>query len=264
MAHCIFYFSQPQSMPHSNAILPYHLSIVLPCYNERGTVTACLDKVLALRESVRQLEIVIVDDGSVDGTVDILRSYADRYAEVITLQVEQQNRGKGHAVRLGIARTRGDVIALQDADLEYDPDDYLRMLALMHRTQADAVIGSRFIGAEGPVVFFWHRFANGVVTLFSNMVSNLYLTDITCCYKILRADLMKRMQLREDGFAIDAEIVARLAAEKRRQRHLRIYEMKVSYAARSYAEGKKIRPWHLCPILWAILRYNRAATYKKQ
>ena len=223
------------------------LSVVMPVYNESATVRASIERVRAV--PIRT-QLVCVDDGSTDGTPAILRGLRDE--GLIDVLIEQpRNRGKGAAVRAGIAAAGGDVIVIQDADLEYDPFELPRLLEPIADGRADAVFGSRFLGGPHRVLYFWHRMGNGVLTLLSNMFTDLNLTDMETCYKMVRADLMKALPLRTDRFGIEPELTAYLARSR-----ARIYEVPISYAGRTYAEGKKIGWRDGVAALWHILRAN--------
>jgi glycosyltransferase involved in cell wall biosynthesis len=223
------------------------LSVVMPVYNEEATVRESARRVRAVP---LDLELICVDDGSTDGTVAALRELA---AEGIVHRLVEhpRNRGKGHAVRTGIAAATGDVIVIQDADLEYDPFELPRLLEPIADGRADAVFGSRFAGGPHRVMYFWHRMGNGVLTLLSNMFTDLNLTDMETCYKMARADLMKSLPLSADRFGIEPELTARLA-----QSRARIYEVPISYAGRTYDEGKKIGWRDGVAAIWHIVRAN--------
>lgn len=223
------------------------LSVIVPVYDERTTVEAAMVRV---RSVPLDLEIVCVDDGSTDGSRPVLERLRDA-GMVDTLVVHERNQGKGRAVRTGIQRATGDVVVIQDADLEYDPQDLPRLLAPILDGRADAVLGSRFLGGPHRVLYFWHRVGNGVLTLLSNMLTDLNLTDMETCYKMMRADLAKSLPLRSMRFGIEPELVARLA-----QARARIYEVPISYSGRMYEEGKKIRWKDGVAAVWHILRAN--------
>jgi len=207
------------------------VSVVMPVYNEAATVEVSIARV---RDVPLNIELVCVDDGSTDGTRDVL-TRMEGEGTIDRLILQPQNRGKGAAVRTGIQAATGDVIVIQDADLEYDPQDLTVLLGPIANGRADAVFGSRFLGGPHRVLYFWHRVGNGVLTLISNMFTDLNLTDMETCYKMARADLMKSLPLKTDRFGIEPELTARLA-----QARARIYEVPISYDGRTYAEGKKI------------------------
>ncbi|MBI4408779.1 MAG: glycosyltransferase family 2 protein [Gemmatimonadetes bacterium] len=223
------------------------LSVVMPVYNEAATVAASVER---LRGVPLPLEIICIDDGSTDHTRAVLeRLLAEGRIDILVANV--RNQGKGTAVRTGIQRATGQVIVIQDADLEYDPHDLPRLLEPILDGRADAVFGSRFLGGPHRVLYFWHRVGNGVLTLLSNTLTDLNLTDMETCYKMARADLMKSLPLRARRFGIEPELTARLA-----QTRARIYEVPISYSGRTYAEGKKINWKDGLAALWHILRYN--------
>jgi glycosyltransferase involved in cell wall biosynthesis len=227
------------------------LSVVVPVYNERHTVETLIGQLRALPLDI---EIVCVDDASADGTRDILGRLHEEGA-IDRLILQPHNMGKGAAVARGIQEATGHVIVIQDADLEYEPRDLPRLLEPILEGRADAVFGSRFTGGPHRVLFFWHRLGNGVLTLVSNMFTDLNLTDMETCYKMVRADLMKSLPLRSRRFGIEPEITARLA-----QSRARIYEVPISYHGRTYAEGKKIGWKDGVAAFWHILRANLGRT----
>jgi glycosyltransferase involved in cell wall biosynthesis len=223
------------------------LSVVMPVYNEAETVSQSTRRVRAVPLDI---ELVCVDDGSTDGTREVLQAlHAEGVIHRLILQ--PRNRGKGAAVRTGIAAATGDVIVIQDADLEYDPFDLPRLLEPISDGRADAVFGSRFAGGPHRVLYFWHRMGNGALTLLSNMFTDLNLTDMETCYKMVRADLLKRLPLRTNRFGIEPELTARLA-----QARARIYELPISYDGRTYADGKKIGWRDGVAAIWHIIRAN--------
>lgn len=223
------------------------LSVVVPCYNEVATVEHLLRKV---REVPLELEVIVVDDGSTDGTRDLLPRLHER-GLIDQLVFHERNAGKGAALRTGFQRATGDVVVVQDADLEYDPDEFPVLLEPILAGKADAVYGSRFLGGPHRVLFFWHSVGNRFLTLLSNMFTDVNLTDMETCYKMVRRELLQSLPLSARRFGIEPELTARLA-----QAQARIYELPISYHGRSYAEGKKIGWKDGFSALWSIVRYN--------
>ncbi len=230
------------------------LSIVIPVYNEAATLDEIVRQVTAVDTGL-ETELVLVDDCSRDGSSDKLRQIQAAHPEWKVL-FHEYNRGKGAALRTGFAAATGDVILIQDADLEYDPKDYPRLLGPILDGHADVVYGSRFIGG-GPhrVVYFWHSLGNRFLTLVSNMMTDLNLTDMEVCYKVFRREVLASISLLEDRFGFEVEVTAKIARGKR----WRIYEVPISYYGRSYAEGKKITWKDGVKALWCILKYRFAS-----
>ena len=224
------------------------LSIVIPCYNEVGTIRAIVDRVRAA--PVADMEIIIVDDCSRDGTRELLRTeIAPLVAQII---YHEFNQGKGAALRTGFAAVTGEVVIIQDADLEYDPNEYPKLLAPIERGQADVVFGSRFAGGEAHrVVYFWHMVGNKFLTLLSNMCTNLNLTDMETCYKVFKREVIQQIKIEENRFGFEPEITAKVA-----KLDVVIYEVGISYYGRTYKEGKKIGWRDGVRALYAIIKYN--------
>jgi glycosyltransferase involved in cell wall biosynthesis len=224
------------------------VSVVIPVFNERNTVEQV---VRSVREApIKDIEIIIVDDASTDGTREILKEKIAVTADRIVYQ--QRNQGKGAALHAGFAAATGEVILVQDADLEYNPDDYPTLLEPILSGKADAVFGSRFMGGRPHrVLYFWHMIGNRFLTLLSNMFTNLNLTDLETCYKAFRAPLLKSLDLKEKRFGFEPEVTAKLAKAK-----CRIYEVGISYNGRTYSEGKKVNWKDGVHAVYAILRYN--------
>ena len=226
------------------------LSVVIPCFNEVGTIGRVIAAIRAVKiPTISQIEIIVVDDGSTDGTGTVL---ADLVHSVDRIIYHSQNRGKGACLRDGFARATGDIIIIQDADLEYVPQDYALMVAPIVNNRADVVFGSRFQGsAPHRVVYYWHRLGNGFLTVLSNMLTNINLTDMECCYKAFRRDIIQRLTIEENRFGVEPEITAKVAKMR-----CRIYEVGISYYGRTYQEGKKISWKDGIRAVVCILKYS--------
>jgi glycosyltransferase involved in cell wall biosynthesis len=222
------------------------LSVIIPVYNERYTVRELVRRVVAVDVSK---EIVLVDDGSTDGTAEILQSIAKRYAEVRLFQ-QPHNQGKGAAIRRGIKEATGEFLVIQDADLEYDPTEYRILLKPLLSGEADVVYGSRFVAGHRRVHLFWHAVANRALTLLTNVLTNLNLTDMETCYKAFRTEVIKRIPLRSDRFGFEPEVTMKVA-----KLGCRIFEVPISYHGRDYSEGKKIGPRDAFSAVWTLLKF---------
>jgi glycosyltransferase involved in cell wall biosynthesis len=223
------------------------VSVLMPVYNEADTVAEIVERV---RAAPYATEIICVDDCSTDGTRAILATLLES-GKIHQAIYQERNRGKGAAVRAAIAASHGDVVIVQDADLEYNPADWPALFEPLIQGRADAVFGSRFLGGTHRVLYYWHSVGNGFLTMLSNMFSNLNLTDMECCYKAIRGDLARSLSLRSERFGFEPEITARLA-----HANARIFEVPVSYSGRTYLEGKKITWRDGFAALIHILRYN--------
>jgi len=222
------------------------LSIIMPVYNEKATIEKIMARVLAVPVDK---ELVIVDDWSTDGTREILRSYEGRSG--IKVIYHPHNLGKGAAVRTGIRECTGDIVIIQDADLEYSPEEYPKLIEPIVRGVADVVYGSRFYGTH-RVFLVWHYLGNKFLTFMTNILYNTMLTDMETCYKVFRAEVIKGLNLRANRFDIEPEITAKIF----KNRKLRVYEMPITYDGRDYDEGKKIHWYDGLPALWTLIKYR--------
>ncbi len=226
------------------------LSIIIPCYNEKGTILALLDRVLkAPLPAGVDREVVVVDDFSVDGTRDALAAVSDTRVRVL---LHDRNRGKGAALRTGFAAATGGIVVVQDADLEYNPEEYAKLLKPILDGRADVVYGSRFITTgERRVLYYFHYMGNRFLTFASNVFTNMNLSDMETCYKMFRKEILDKIRIRENRFGFEPEITAKIAKLK-----CRVYEVGISYSGRTYEEGKKIGFRDGLRALWCIVKYN--------
>ena len=224
------------------------VSIIMPAYNEVATIAEIISKVQAVDVGFSK-EIIIVDDASVDGTKEVLKAFIGRTG--LRVVFHERNQGKGAAIRTGLAHVTGDIVVIQDADLEYDPHDLPRLIGPIVNEKADVVYGNRFHGEAHRILYFWHSVGNRMLTLACNMVTNLNLSDMEVGYKAFRADVLRRIRLRSDRFGFEPEVTAKVA-----KLGCRLYEVPISYYGRTYAEGKKITWKDGVAALWCIVRYR--------
>jgi glycosyltransferase involved in cell wall biosynthesis len=227
------------------------LSVVMPVYNEQASLKQVVERVLAVP---LEIELICVDDGSTDGSREILAELQARHPQTKVL-LQSKNFGKGAALRRGIQESTGDFVIIQDADLEYDPSDYPALLTPLIEGKADVVYGSRFLGS-GPhrVLYFWHSIGNSILTLISNALTNMNMTDMETCYKVFRREIIQSIPIQENRFGFEPEITVKIA-----KRHLRVYEVGISYFGRTYEEGKKIGWKDGVRALWCLLKYTITA-----
>jgi glycosyltransferase involved in cell wall biosynthesis len=227
------------------------LTVVVPCYNEERTLQECVRNVLDIEDQHLSVEIIIVDDGSSDGSLQTAQSLASRYPQIVVLHHER-NQGKGAALQTGFQHATGEFVAVQDADLEYNPKELTKLLEPLINDKADVVLGSRFLSAGAHrVLYFWHYLGNRFLTFVSNMFTDLNLTDMETCYKVFRREIIQSIEIKEKRFGFEPEIVAKVAHMR-----LRIYEMGISYHGRTYEEGKKIGITDGLRALYCIFHYN--------
>jgi glycosyltransferase involved in cell wall biosynthesis len=224
------------------------LSVVMPVYNERATLRDVIARVLAVPLDI---ELICIDDGSQDGSREILAELGERYPQMRII-LQPKNMGKGAALRRGIQESTGDFVIIQDADLEYDPAEYTRLLGPLIQGQADVVYGSRFMGAAPHrVLYFWHSVGNRILTLLSNALTNMNMSDMETCYKVFRREILQAIPIEENRFGFEPEITVKIA-----KRRLRVYEVGISYWGRTYEEGKKIGWKDGFRALWCLLKYT--------
>lgn len=235
---------------------PTSLSIVIPVYNEKATITELIDRVRQADVVGLRRDLIVVDDASTDGTIVLLEKLAEQHDD-ITLLGHQVNQGKGAALRTGFAKATGDLVIIQDADLEYNPDEYPRLLRPILDDQADVVYGSRFIGGGSHrVLYFWHSVGNRTLTLFSNLFTNLNLTDMETCYKLFRREVIQQVAITEPRFGFEPEITAKMGRVRLNGHRVRVYEVGISYHGRTYEEGKKIGWTDGLRAMWCIFKFG--------
>ena len=224
------------------------LTIIIPCFNEVNTIKQVIDKIIDL--SPYENEIIIIDDFSTDGSREILSQIEK--AKISKLILNEKNYGKGYCIKKGIEETTGDILIIQDADLEYDPSDYTKMIEPIMKNNADVVYGSRFMGSEEKrVLYYWHTLGNKFLTTLSNMFTNINLTDMECCYKAFKTEIIKEIDLKENRFGFEPEVTAKLS-----KKNIRIYEVGIKYFGRKYSDGKKITWKDGFAAIYCIIYYN--------
>lgn len=224
------------------------LTIIIPCFNEVNTIRQIIDKIIEINNYEK--EIIVIDDFSTDGSRQILSEIEK--ISISKLILNERNYGKGYCIKKGIEEATGDIVIIQDADLEYDPSDYKKLIEPIHKNQADVVYGSRFIGSEEKrVLYYWHTVGNKFLTTLSNMFTNINLTDMECCYKAFKTEIIKKIDLKENRFGFEPEVTAKLA-----KKNIRIYEVGIKYFGRKYSDGKKITWKDGFAAIYCIIYYN--------
>ena len=224
------------------------LTIIIPCFNEVNTIRQIIDKIIEINNYEK--EIIVIDDFSTDGSRKILSEIEK--ISISKLILNERNYGKGYCLKKGIEEATGDIVIIQDADLEYDPSDYKKLIEPIHKNQADVVYGSRFIGSEEKrVLYYWHTVGNKFLTTLSNMFTNINLTDMECCYKAFKTEIIKKIDLKENRFGFEPEVTAKLA-----KKNIRIYEVGIKYFGRKYSDGKKITWKDGFAAIYCIIYYN--------
>ena len=224
------------------------LTIIIPCFNEVNTIRQIIDKIIEINNYEK--EIIVIDDFSTDGSRKILSEIEK--VSISKLILNERNYGKGYCIKKGIEEATGDIVIIQDADLEYDPSDYKKLIEPIHKNQADVVYGSRFIGSEEKrVLYYWHTVGNKFLTTLSNMFTNINLTDMECCYKAFKTEIIKKIDLKENRFGFEPEVTAKLA-----KKNIRIYEVGIKYFGRKYSDGKKITWKDGFAAIYCIIYYN--------
>ena len=224
------------------------LTIIIPCFNQVNTIKKIIDKIIEINNYEK--EIIVIDDFSTDGSRQILSEIEK--ISISKLILNERNYGKGYCIKKGIEEATGDIVIIQDADLEYDPSDYKKLIEPIHKNQADVVYGSRFIGSEEKrVLYYWHTVGNKILTTLSNMFTNINLTDMECCYKAFKTEIIKKIDLKENRFGFEPEVTAKLA-----KKNIRIYEVGIKYFGRKYSDGKKITWKDGFAAIYCIIYYN--------